>query len=510
VAGAQRNLVAEQHGFALGRLASQAQGRWNRALSSIRVRGGRRRDIATFYTALYHALLAPRTFNDVDGSYPGMDGALHSTGGGTQYADFSGWDIYRTQIPLLAMLMPERTSEIVRSLLTDSAQSGCLPRWPYANGQSMTMVGDPSDPIIASAAAYGAHDFDSGAALAAMVRGATQTCRSPDSSYIQRQGLDDYQSLGYLPYDIDAGTRNANSLFGSPDSVWGSAATTLEYQTADFSIAQFAARFGADPPTYSKFIQRAGDWRRLFNPSSRFIEPRYASGSFLRGYDELLGGGFVEGDAAQYTWMVPFDPAGLARRMGGKRKAAGRLGYFLRILNSPDGGNTDHALLGNEPTLHTPWLFDWLGRPFATQAAVRRALLDLYNPYPAGYPGNDDLGTLSSWYVFGALGIYPVSPGTGVLALSSPLFSHASLRVGGHRVRIDAAGAGPRSPYVRGLALNGHRFAQPWTTYCTLARGAHLRYTLGRRPKRGWGAGGAAQPPSYGPGRPAPAKACAG
>ncbi len=509
VDGARRNLEAEQRGFRFGKVLAAARRTWNRSLGSIRVAGGGGRDTATFYTALYHALLAPRTFNDFDGGYIGMDNQLHSTGGGTQYADISGWDVYRTQIQLLAILMPARASAIVRSLLTDAAQSGCLPRWPYANGQSMTMVGDPSDPIIASAAAFGARDFDAPTALRAMVTGATQPCQSSNGSYVQRQGLAAYQSLGYVPYDLDTGQRNSNSIFGDPNDVWASAATTLEYQTADFSIAQFAARFAHDSATYGKFMQRSGNWRLLLNPASRFIEPRYANGSFVSGYDDLHGGGFAEGSAAQYTWMIPFDPAGLAASIGGARTAAGRLTYLLRILNSPDGSDTDHALLGNEPTLLTPWLFDWLGKPFETQAAVRRAVTQLYGPDPAGYPGNDDLGTLSSWYVFGALGIYPEVPGTGVLALSSPLFPHAQFHIGRKRVRIDARRATRATRFIRGLAINGHRVAQPWTTYCTLARGARLRFALGRRAKRNWGARSAAQPPSYAPGRPMPANVCA-
>jgi predicted alpha-1,2-mannosidase len=507
--GARRNLDAEQHGFQFGKVLAAARGAWNRALGSVTVGGGSPRNTATFYTALYHALLAPRTFNDVDGSYVGMDNRLHFTGGDTQYADISGWDVYRTQIQLLSILMPSRASAIIRSLLTDAAQSGCLPRWPYANGQSMTMVGDPSDPIIASAAAFGARDFDMSNALGAMLTGATQHCQSTNGSYIQRQGLNAYQSLGYVPYDLDTGQSNSNSIFGDPANVWASAATTLEYQTADSAIAQFAARFAHDSATYGKFLQRAGNWRLLINPATQFIEPRYANGSWISGYNELGGGGFAEGSAAQYTWMIPFDPAGLAAAIGGNTQAAGRLTYLLRTLNSPDGSVTDHALLGNEPTLLTPWLFNWLGKPFETQAAVRRSITDLYGPFPAGIPGNDDLGTLSSWYIFGALGMYPVIPGTGVLALSSPLFPHAAFRIGHAPVRIDAPGATDKTRFIRGLSLNGRRFAQPWTTYCTLSRGARLRFALSGRVKRGWGANPAVAPPSYQPGHVMPTSPCA-
>jgi len=490
VAGAEANLAAEDPGFDFGAVAASAQRRWNAILNSIRIGGGRSRDQAMFYTALYHSLLAPRTLNDVDGTYPGMDGQLHNSGGHTQYADFSGWDIYRSEIQLLSILSPGRASDMVRSLLTNAAESGCLGRWPYANGQSMTMIGDPADPIIASAAAFGATDFDTSAALAAMVKGATGDCRSANGSFVERPGLDQYSSLGYLPYDIDTKTRNANSLFGSPDSVWGSAATTLEYALADSAIAQFAARTQHDSAAYSYFIGRSANWRNLFNPASGQIEPRYASGAFAPGYDNLNGGGFVEGDSVQYTWLVPQDPAGLFAAMGGDGRASSRLDHFLRILNASVGGtHTDHALLGDEPTLNTPWLYDWAGKPFKTQATVRRAILSLYSPTRAGYPGNDDLGEMSSWWIFGALGLYPQVPGVGLLAIGSPLFPHASLRLGGgRRLRISAPQAAPGTPYVRALRLNGHAVRRPWTSWCSLARGGRLAFTLGRRPKPSWGA----------------------
>ncbi|HWM64157.1 MAG TPA: GH92 family glycosyl hydrolase [Solirubrobacterales bacterium] len=513
VAGARANLAAENRGASFRRLAAAAEGRWNRALGSIRVSGGTRRDLDTFYTALYRALLSPRTFDDADGTYIGMDGLLHDSGRRTKYADLSGWDIYRTQIPLLAMLMPRRTSDIVASMLADAAQSGCLPRWSYANGQSMTMVGDPADPIIASAAAFGAHGFDETAALAAMVKGASDGCRSADGSYVQRQGLEEYKALGYVPFDIDVKRRNANSLFGDPEAVWASAATTLEYAVADFSIAQFAARTLRDRATYRSFISRSGSWRNLLNPRSDLIEPRFADGSFPAGYDNLRGAGFAEGNSVQYTWMVPHDPAGLFAAIGGRARATGRLDRFLRKLNGGAGAtHADHALLGNEPNLNVPWLYNWTGRPFKTQATVRRALRDLYSATPAGYPGNDDLGTLSSWYVLGALGLYPEVPGVGVLAIGSPLFQRATVRLaGGRKLRIVAsAGRTPlrRAPYIQRMRFNGHPYGRPWTTYCALARGATLAYRLGARPNPAWGNSVAVLPPSFGPEQPMPENRC--
>jgi predicted alpha-1,2-mannosidase len=508
VEGARANLAAESGSAGFGSLASRARKRWNQALGKIRVSGGPERLLDTFYTALYHAFLAPRTFSDVGGAYPGMDGRLHRARGRTQYADFSGWDVYRSQVQLLALLAPHRAADMMRSLLAAAEQSGCLPRWSYANGQSMTMVGDSADPILASAAAFGAGAFDRRAALAAMVKGATQPCRSANGDYLQRQGLAEYLAHGYVPFDLDTNTRNANSIYGDPDAVWGSAATSLEYAVDDFAIAQFAARSLRDRPTYRAFIRRSAGWRRLFNAASGMVEPRFADGRFPPHYDNLEGGGFVEGNSAQYTWMVPQDPGGLIRRMGGPARAAARLDRFLRQLNGGAGGtHTDHALLGNEPTLHTPWLYNWMRRPYRTQAAVRRALLGLYDTSPDGYPGNDDLGTLSAWYVFGALGLYPEVPGVGVLAIGSPLFARTEIRLPQRR-RALILGRG-NGPYVQSLRFDGRAYAKPWTTYCALARGATLSFRLGRRPRRGWGASAAAAPPSFGPGQAMPKGDCA-
>ncbi len=505
VAGARAALRAESEGHGFGALRAAARRRWDQALGKVQVDGGSARDVRTFYTALYHALLAPRAFNDVGGDYVGMDGQVHRAAGRVQYADFSGWDVYRTEIPLLAMIEPQRASDMVQSLVADAEQSGCLPRWPYANGQSMTMVGDSADPIIAGAAAFGADHFDHGAALAAMLRGATEACGSANGEYVERQGLASYLEHGYVAFDEDVNQRNANSIFGSPTAVWGSAATTLEYAIDDFSIAQFAAREGgAAASNYAAFIGRAANWRHLWEPASGLIEPRYAAGNFLAGYDALEGGGFVEGNAPQYTWMVPQDPAGLFARMGGGTKAAARLDSFLRVLNAgPGGTHTDHALLGDEPTLETPWLYDWLRRPWKTQAAVRRGLR-LYSPTPAGWPGNDDLGTLSAWYVLGALGLYPAQPGTGTLALSTPLFEHAQVRLAHHRrLTITAPGGGA---YVASLRLDGHPHLRPWAEYCELAAGGNLEYKTAAHPTR-WAQHGQL-PPSYGPGTPAPKSAC--
>jgi predicted alpha-1,2-mannosidase len=357
-----------------------------------------------------------------------------------------------------------------------------------------------------------------------MLKGTDGECRSANGEYLERQGLAPYLARGYIPYDIDTNVRNANSISGSPDAVWGSAATTLEYSTDDFAIAQFAARALRDRPAYRLLMRRSDNWRNLFNKHSGKIEPRYENGSFPAKYDNLHGGGFVEGDSVQYSWMVPQNPAGLLHAIGGRMKGIDRLSHFLRRLNGAAGGtHTDHALLGNEPNLNVPWLYDWTRQPFRTQATVRRALR-LYSTAPDGYPGNDDLGTLSSWYVFGALGLYPEVPGVGVLAIGSPLFKRASVAMpNGRRLRISASARevvrrgkrkrivaiGPaRAPYIEGLRIGGRAFGRPWTTWCALRGGGELDFSLSPHPNRDWGDSAAAVPPSFEPGRAMPKDAC--
>jgi predicted alpha-1,2-mannosidase len=509
IANARRNLAAETANRSFGSIRDRARRAWNRKLNLIRVSGGAQSDRRTFYTDLYHAMLAPRTFSDVNGQYMGMDGRVHSAAGRVQYTDYSGWDVYRSEVALMALLLPGRTSDMMRSLIADAHQSGCLPKWALAAGQTMEMVGDPAGPTIAAAAAFGADAFDDAAALRAMVKGAGERCHSANGDYVERQGLAPYRSLGYIPYELNVQGGGATAISGSPDAVRGSAATTLEYKTADFSIAQFAARALGDQATYRAFMHRASSWSRSFDRSTGYLEPRRRAGAFPGHLSPTSKHGFVEGDAAQYTWMVPFDLAGLSRRMGGRRAAATRLDGFLSKLNDVRRKfHSRHALLGDEPTLETPWIYDWLRKPFKTQQAVRRAVSRLYGPSPRGYPGNDDLGELSSWYLFGALGLYPEVPGAGLFALASPLFPRATLHLPGGNLMIDASGPARRHPYVRRLKVNGDLYRKPWLSFCSIASGARLNYRLSGTPRRAWGASRSASPPSFDAHTPLPSGAC--
>jgi predicted alpha-1,2-mannosidase len=511
VEGARRNLEAELGGRAFGSVKRAARRSWDRMLGRIEVEGGRVGDRRTFYSALYHALIAPSTFNDVDRRYAGMDGKVHRAKGHTQYADFSGWDVYRSQMPLLALIAPKRASDFATSLLANQRESGWLPQWSVANGHTEVMTGDPAAPTIASISALGAGDFDRRAALAAMIKGATRSDTSANAGYVERQAVEDYQRLGYVPHE-----KNANLVTVGVDSyrrvlpartpngidlVWGSAGTTLEYATADFAVAQMAADLG-DRASCRTFMRRSANWRNVFDSSIGYVRPRYSSGLFHSPYDPnsndpLSSRGFAEGNGSQYTWMVPHDPAGLFQALGGKAAAAARLDRLFEQLNA--GPDSPHAFLGNEPNSNAPWLYDWLGQPHRTQEIVRRAILTLFDATPGGYPGNDDLGQMSAWYVFGALGFYPQIPGTDVLALGSPLFPRATVHLRRGDLSIRAPQAARGAPFVERLRLDGKRWTRPWLRLRRVARDGRLAFDLGRKPERRWGSAASAAPPSFGP-----------
>lgn len=491
VAGARANLeAAARPGFDAMRRAARRT--WARRLAAVRIGGGTRAQRELFYTALYHALIEPGILSDVDGRYRGMDGQVHRAAGFTDYANVSGWDTYRSQLPLMAMLAPRAAADFVSSLLADWRESGHLPKWSLREGQTNVMVGDPADLLMAGAWAFGARRFDLRTALAAAVDGATKPGVSANGGYVQRAGLDDYQRLGYVGYEQNASTIGQTV---DPSLVWGTASTTLEYATADFGIARLAAAAG-DAVTCRTFARRAANWRNVLDPASRLMRPRMASnGQFTGSADPASSDGFVEGSAGQYTWAVPQDVAGLTRALGGRTAARARLDAFFAKLN--DGVDSAHAFLGNEPTLHTPYLYDWLGAPAKGQGILRRALLGLYKPTPGGYPGNDDLGAMSSWWVFGALGLYPATPGAGVLALGSPLFPHARVRLAHGTLDIRAPRAAAGRPYVGRAWRGGRPLRRAWLSWHSIARGARLRFALSSDPRQRWATSAAAAPPSF-------------
>ncbi len=475
IANAQANLAAENPGWDFDGVRASAHAIWNAMLNQIQVSGGAPADTHTFYTSLYHALLQPNTFSDVNGQYRGFDQRVHTDTSHTQYANFSGWDIYRTQIPLIAMIAPKQVSDMMQSLVLDAEEGGGLPRWSLANIDTGLMVGDPAAPILAEGLAFGADTFDAEAALRVLVRGATHPGVGEPGAQ-ERPGLAQYLRMGYVPLDANV---------GAP------AATSLEYYTADYAIACFATRIG-DTATAQAFAARASQWSRLFNPATGFIQPRTYDGAFVGNGASMDG--FIEGTASQYTWMIPFDIGGLIARMGGRAHAEQRLDAYLANINV--GPREPQAWMGNEVSFGSPWLYDYVGAPWKTQAAVRRVMNALFNNSPTGLPGNDDLGTMSSWYVWAALGLYPLIPGRAGFVLGSPLFPRVTLTLGGHRVSIVANGASQKAPYVQQLLVDGSSYSSQWLPLSTLADANVLTYTMASTPNRAWGSAPVDAPPS--------------
>ena len=514
-ANAAANIRAEDPGWSFQHIQDAATKSWDAMLGRIAVGGGTTANEETFYGALYHSLLSPSVVSDANGEYRGDDGRVHRSATRDEYANFSEWDIYRSQIELVSMLAPHQAGDMVQSLVNDAEQGGWLPKWAIADGDAIQMNGDSADPIIAAAYAFGVRNFDAKAALAAMVKGATKT-ETGHGLQIERQYLDQYIAQHY----VDANSLDLSSI---DYSIGGS--VTLEYALDDFAIAQLAQATGA-PAIATKMMARAHNWQYLFNPTTGYIQARNSDGSFPPGpafSTSLLepGGelGFEEGNAVQYTWSVPQDLAALSALMGGDAVASGKLDTFFTQLNATRNAPYDWA--GNEPDLWTPWEYDYFAAPSKTQKVVRQIMTTLYSNAPVNEPGNDDLGAISSWYVWAALGLYPVTPGTANLALAAPLFPHVVITLGsGHQIVMHAPGATAGTPYIHSLVVSGAKVApatptcttgsatpattawkQPWLPASIIATGADLTYSLSAQPDPTWSASPAESPPSFPKGR---------
>ena len=497
-AGARANLRRESpKGATVAATQAATRAQWNALLGQVRVQGGTPDERTVFYTALYHAMLAPNLHSDGDGRYRGMDGKVHglSKRQKAQYANYSGWDVYRSQLQLVTLLQPQVGSDVAQSLLNQADQNGGVwDRWTHITGATGVMNGDPSPPSVAAIHAFGGRSFDLQRAYASLKQAATvPTARDLDKRGCpvlcvgQRPGLDQWLALKYMPE-------------GAPG--WGSAADTLEMVAADFGLSELALAAG-DAQGARQFRERSGWWRNLYNPKATaqqgYIQPRNADGSWPA-FDPAADEGFVEGSGAQYLWMVPFDPAGLFQVLGGREASIARLDAFFR---KPDGGwavtksGPLHAELDNEPSIAAPWLYNFLGQPWKTQETVRQAMRQIWTNTPEGMPGNDDLGQMSSWYVWSALGLYPVYPGRADLVIGSPLFPEVVIARPGAKIVVRARGAAMDAPYVQSLRVDGKDSGASWLPADFVQRGGTLDFELGTTKNEQWGAQDV--PPSHGP-----------
>ncbi len=481
ISNAQQNLQAENPGWDFDAVAQAARADWENHLSVIQVDGSSEADKQVFYTALYHTMFHPNIFDDVNGQYLGFDGAVHTVAAGHhQYENIPGWDQYRSESQLLAFLEPDVASDIVQSYLNDAAQGGGgLPRWEQANHNSDGMVGDGPPIYIANAYAFGATDFDTSAALTAMLNNAGVPGTVSDGQTV-RTNLSEYLANGYIGQDHNG----------------ASASYTLEYASSDFAVSQFAFALG-DNADAQTFLTHALNWKNLFDPDTGYITPRSSDGTFIA-IDPSSNTGFTEGSQAQYNWLVPFDQRGLFDAMGGNDATVSRLDTFFTLLN--DTPNSIYAFMGNEPCEETPWTYDFASAPWKTQEVVRRIQTQLFTTLPNGIPGNDDAGALSSWYVWSALGLYPDIPGTGGFVIGSPLFSSITVNLeGGQTLQINAPNAGDGNPYVQNMQINGVANTRLWLPVDGILNNSSttLTFNLDSTPNTAWGSDPADAPPSW-------------
>jgi predicted alpha-1,2-mannosidase len=486
-ANAASNLSTEVKNWNFDAMEQANHAAWNSVLGKIQVGGGSVDQQVQFYTALYHSLLHPNVFSDDNGQYMGMDNQVQKLAKGqdAQYANYSGWDTYRSQTQLMAMVEPKVTSDVVTSMLNGYDQTGLLPKWASNNGESYVMVGDPAAGIIADAYAFGARDFDTAHALDALEHEAT----TPNQD---RPGENVRDAKGYLPLD---------EKDYSCCNFYGPVSTQLEYDSADYAVASFAKSLGKTAD-YEKYATRAQDWMNVFNPQSGYIQGKNMDGQFVGGFTPGTSNGFVEGTSAQYTPMVPFNLQQLIQAGGGNAAYSSFLDSLLSNITNP--GNTN-ANLSNEPSLEIPWEYNYTGQPWKAQEAVREAQQSLYFNAPVGSFGNDDLGAMSSWYVWSELGMYPETPGTNTLALGSPAFPVAKVNfstvkangtVTGKTVQINAPQAAPTAPYVQSLDVKGKASDNSWLTYDQFVGAGTLDYTLGESPNKAWASSSSSVPPS--------------
>ncbi|NJC71737.1 alpha-mannosidase [Planosporangium thailandense] len=465
-ANATANLAAENPGFDFTGVRAGADAAWNAALSRVQVSGGDPADLQKFYTALYHVMQSPNVASDINGQYMGFDNAVH-TAGHPVYQNYSGWDIYRSWAALMAFVAPDVMTDVVRSMVLDGQQGGLLPKWSQATNEDFIMTGDPGPIIVASAYAFGVRGFDTAAALALMRKSAAGGTTQGKAIRGRESGYESKHFIAEDPSD------------------------SLEYSASDFAIAQFAHALG-DTGTYQAAMARAQWWRNVFNPESGYIHPRHADGTWPWPLDPASPSGYTEGNASQYTWMVPYNLGGLIDAMGGAPTAIQRLDHHFTQLNG--GLSRPYFYIGNEPEHGVPWVYNFAGDPAGTSAAVRRVMTESFTTGAGGLPGNDDLGATSAWYVWAALGMYPATPGADTLALHGPQFPEIVIRRPGGDVRI--TGGSATAPYVRGLSVNGVPTSHNYLRYGDVANGVTLAYTMGGTPGD-WGTGDGDVPPSF-------------
>jgi len=500
------------------RVAEEAGRVWSRELGKAKVTPSpmddpekTRERLAVFYTALYHSFLFPAVFSDADGSYSPIGnapGRSKRADGFDYYSDYSVWDTFRAEMPLLILLQPRRANDMIRTLVTQYQDSGWLPAPnSFGNFHSEGMIGDPAAIVILDAYVKGLRGFDADTAFRAMRKNATW----PGVNVIPmifaglgRFGNLPYRMLGYVPADSNLAPKNP--LFIAAYAFNQGVSRALEYSYADFCVSWMAKATGRmDDAQY--FRRRAGNYRKVFDPETGFMRGKSVTGRWKNGKDfdpTAYYAYYTEGNAWQWTWSVFHDVQGLMDLMGGREKfnlklvaffAAGNKVKASKLFNVHIGGMIGQYAHGNEPSHHIAYLYNFSGQPWKTQELARRIMDEFYKAEPDGLAGNEDMGQMSAWYVFSAMGIYPFCP--GLYLIGSPLFARSELELkDGAKLIIVAEDVSFENKFIQSASLNGMPLNRPWISHAEIAAGAVLHFRMGPEPNQEWGSAPEDAPPS--------------
>jgi predicted alpha-1,2-mannosidase len=469
--GAMRNMNAEIPLWSFEQTKMESQAKWNNELAKVMVQTASLKETETFYTALYHTMLSPVLYEDVDGSYRGLDQNIHKSDGFTNYTVFSLWDTYRALHPLFNLIQPSRNNDMVKSMLAHHDQSvhHMLPIWSHYANENWCMIGYHSVSVIADAVAKGTTDVDLNRALKACVNTSTV-------SYFD--GLGDYMKSGYVPED-----KSGNSV-----------SKTLEFAYDDWCIAQIAKKAN-NQTAYKNYRARSLNYKNVYDPAIGYMRPRLANGTWREKFDPMdtEGQGFIEGNALNYGLYVPQEIDTMIRMMGGKTQFADHLDKIFttqlddKFIEKNEDITRDGLIgayvHGNEPGHHIAYLYNWTDKPWKTQERVRMILQTMYSNTPDGLCGNDDAGQMSAWYIFSALGFYPVLPGSDQYAIGSPMVKSAWLRFeNGKTLTISTVNQGEKNVYVQKVLVNGKELNRNYLLHSELVNGGEITYILSDKP----------------------------
>ena len=466
-AGALNNLKAEVPGWDFEKVKRQTQQAWNAELSGIIVETSTKAQMEAFYTALYHTMLSPVLYEDVDGSYLGLDQNVHRSDGFVNYSVFSLWDSYRALHPLFNIIQPARNNDMIKSMLAHHDQSvhHALPVWAHYANENWCMIGYHAVSVIADAVAKGITDVDLARAL--------QACKN-SSTLSYYDGLGNYMEQGYVPEDVST----------------SSVSKTVEYAYDDWCIAQVARKAG-DNSTYDEYMRRANNYKNVYDPGIRYMRPKLANGEWRKDFDPIdtHGQGFIEGNAWNYGLYVPHDINEMIGMMNGKDAFSAHLDrIFTTEIEDKDiekneditrDGLIGNYVHGNEPGHHIPYLYNWTNDPWKTQSRVRMIMDTMYSNKEDGLCGNDDAGQMSAWYIFSALGFYPVLPGSDEYAIGSPMVVNAEIRLSGNKtLTIRAVNQGAENVYVEKIEMNGKPLAGLTLKHGDIANGGEIVFYM--------------------------------